>query len=96
MDKGKLITETQKRYVIELIDYHWRLAELADVLGVIVTSKLTGQEEMVMVSVYRDIKRQLCTMARPSFILLLIVYKNIIVMVVSILLVSIPTIYCNI
>lgn len=43
VDEGKLIDVNTKKYQIQLIDYHWRLAELAEAMGIIITSPITKQ-----------------------------------------------------
>lgn len=43
IDEGKVIDENTKKYKVQLIDYHWRLADLEEAMGIIVTSPITQQ-----------------------------------------------------
>lgn len=41
------MNETARHYDVQLIDYHWRLANLEDAMGIIVSSQITKQHEKV-------------------------------------------------
>lgn len=43
VDEGKLIDNNMKKYKVQLIDYHWRLANLEEAMGIVITSPITQQ-----------------------------------------------------
>lgn len=47
INQGKQVNETAIQYDVQLIDYHWRLANMEDAMGIIVSSALTKQKQKV-------------------------------------------------
>lgn len=47
VDEGKLTDEHIKKYKVQLIDYHWRLANLEEAMGIVITSPITQQHIQV-------------------------------------------------
>lgn len=48
VDDGKMVDENTMKYKVQLIDYHWRLANLEEAMGIIVKSPITKQQIRVM------------------------------------------------
>lgn len=50
-----MISNTRKRFIVDLIDYHWRIANIVDAVGITISSKLTQQEETVTALFFKDL-----------------------------------------
>ncbi|KAJ8985936.1 hypothetical protein NQ317_010693 [Molorchus minor] len=55
VDSGKQVNETAITYNIQLVDYHWRLAELEDAMGIIVSCLRPVQSVMIESNIGRTL-----------------------------------------
>ncbi|XP_050315586.1 nuclear pore membrane glycoprotein 210 [Anthonomus grandis grandis] len=83
-----------KKYKVQLIDYHWRLADMEDAMGIAIISPITKQNLRVMVKVSGDFKgAQQCGLARSPLYTFLQNYKYAIVMAIAMIGIFLLTFY---
>ncbi|VEN56349.1 unnamed protein product [Callosobruchus maculatus] len=93
VDKGKEIDETTMRFQVQLIDYHWRLADMEDAMGVIVSSPITKQHIRVLVKVTGNIQKQVCGVGRSPLYVFLQNYRYAIATAVTMMIIFFMTFY---
>ncbi|KAH1015131.1 hypothetical protein HUJ05_012909 [Dendroctonus ponderosae] len=85
-----------KKYKVQLIDYHWRLAEMQDAMGINVVSVGTKQNIRVLVKVTGDFKgAQQCGVSRSPIIHFMQNYKYAMMMAIAMVVIFLITFYCN-
>lgn len=89
---GVQSSETNVRYTVQLIDNYWISSER---LEIVVYSPLTRQTASVLLKV-TNTNRQICYANRSGLLDLMSSYKNIFVVIIVILAITIPSIYCKI
>lgn len=92
INSGSRISETNMRYKVQLIDSYW---SSDNKLEIFITSPLTRQTESVLLKVSGNNERQMCYSNRSPLVDLLISYKNTFVVIVVLLAILIPTVYCK-
>ncbi|CAH1116509.1 unnamed protein product [Phaedon cochleariae] len=93
VNKGKSINETSRKYEIQLIDYHWRLADMQDAMGIIVSSPLTKQNIKIIVKVTGNVEKQMCAAGRSPIFVFLQNYKYAIAMAIAMMIIFFLTFY---
>ncbi|KAL1512846.1 hypothetical protein ABEB36_002363 [Hypothenemus hampei] len=81
------------KYQIQLIDYHWRLADMEEAMGILVVSPITKQNIKIMVKVAGDFKGQLCGLVQSPILNFLQTYKYAIMMAAAMILIFLLTFY---
>ncbi|XP_066245926.1 nuclear pore membrane glycoprotein 210 [Euwallacea similis] len=82
-----------KKYKVELVDYHWRLANMEDAMGINVVSPITKQNIKVMVKVTGGFKEDQCTFGRSPIRNFLQNYKYAMAMAVAMVGIFLLTFY---
>ncbi|XP_076259039.1 nucleoporin 210 [Rhynchophorus ferrugineus] len=95
LSETKSSEDTEKKYQVQLIDYHWRLADMTEAMGININSPLTKQHLRIMVKVIGDLKGQpTCGPAMQSPILRFMQnYKYALLMATVMILVFLMTFY---
>lgn len=85
-----------KKYQVQLIDYHWRLADMEDAMGIQISSPLTKQNLKVIVKVGDDFKgSQQCGLYRSPILNFLQNYKYAMLMAIAMIGIFLITFYCE-
>ncbi|XP_060536617.1 nuclear pore membrane glycoprotein 210 [Cylas formicarius] len=93
VSETKSSDDYSKKFKIQLIDYHWRLANMEDAMGIIVLSPITKQHEKVLVRVTTDSTGQMCGVVRSPILSFMRNYKYALVMAVVMIVVFLMTFY---
>ncbi|XP_023018857.2 nucleoporin 210 [Leptinotarsa decemlineata] len=93
VSKGKSVNETSRKYEIQLVDYHWRLADIQEAMGIIISSPSTKQHLKVIVKVTGNLEKQLCSVGRSPVFLFLQNYKYAIAMAIAMMIIFFLTFY---
>ncbi|KAG5875314.1 hypothetical protein JTB14_016901 [Gonioctena quinquepunctata] len=93
VDNGQSVNETARKYGIQLIDYHWRLANMQDAMGIILSSPSTQQNIKVILRVTGNVEKQMCAMGRSPVYTFLQNYKYAIAMAFFVMLIFFLTFY---
>ncbi|XP_057657575.1 nuclear pore membrane glycoprotein 210 [Diorhabda carinulata] len=75
VDSGSSVNETATKYEIQLIDYHWRLANLEEAMGIVIISPITKQEIKILVRVSGQLEKNVCVPGRSPVVSFLKTYK---------------------
>ncbi|XP_028139589.1 nuclear pore membrane glycoprotein 210 [Diabrotica virgifera virgifera] len=80
-------------YKVNLIDYHWRLENLEEAMGIFIISPITKQEIKVLVKVAGDLQHNLCMSGRSRMWSFLQTYKYALCMTTLLILIFYLTFY---
>ncbi|CAG9865544.1 unnamed protein product [Phyllotreta striolata] len=93
VDEGTEFGETQRKYKLQVIDYHWRLENLHEAMAINVRSMLTHQRFNILVHVHGLTQRAQCIANQSPVLTFLETYKNVILSAVTMLIIFFLTFY---
>ncbi|KAK9877492.1 hypothetical protein WA026_018603 [Henosepilachna vigintioctopunctata] len=81
-------------YNIQLLDYHWRLAEVMDAMSIIIVSKQTNQSYPVLVKVKSDFQLdEACTTKQSPIMAFVHRYRHTLAIIISMLVIFFTSFY---